>query len=97
MNLSINARDAMPGGGLLSLRTANVDLDAEFCWINSDWAPGPHVMLTVSDTGVGMDAATLSRIFEPFFTTKGPGKGPASGSPRSTLSSDRVGPCLRRE
>ena len=79
MNLSINARDAMPGGGRLSMITTNMELDAEFCWMNSDWTPGPHVTLTVSDTGVGMDAETLTRIFEPFFTTKAPGEGTGLG------------------
>ena len=79
MNLAINARDAMPGGGKLSLRTANAELGEDSCWMNSDWMPGPHVMLTVSDTGVGMDAETMSHIFEPFFTTKGPGEGTGLG------------------
>ena len=88
MNLAINARDAMLGGGRLSVRTANVELTEDSCWMNSDWMPGPHVMLTVSDTGVGMDAETMSHIFEPFFTTKGPGE--AWGSPPSTASYDRA-------
>jgi two-component system cell cycle sensor histidine kinase/response regulator CckA len=79
MNLAINARDAMPGGGKLSLETVNVELDEDFCWLNSDCAPGPHVVLTVSDTGRGMAAETISHIFEPFFTTKAPGEGTGLG------------------
>jgi two-component system, cell cycle sensor histidine kinase and response regulator CckA len=79
MNLAINARDAMPNGGRLSLRTANVELGEDVTWMNTDWIPGPHVMLTVSDTGVGMDEDTLSHVFEPFFTTKGPGEGTGLG------------------
>ena len=79
MNLAINARDAMPGGGRLTLGTANVELDGAFCWMNPECTPGPHVTLTVSDTGVGMDEETLSRVFEPFFTTKGPGEGTGLG------------------
>ena len=79
MNLAINARDAMPGGGTLTLGTANTELDQDFCWLNSDCTPGPHVSLIVSDTGVGMDAKTMSHMFEPFFTTKGPGDGTGLG------------------
>ena len=79
MNLAINGRDAMPDGGRLSLRTANVELGEDITWMNTDWIPGPHVMVTVSDTGVGMDEETLSHVFEPFFTTKGPGEGTGLG------------------
>ncbi len=79
MNLAINARDAMPSGGKLDLGTANIELDEDFCWLNPDCAPGPHVVLTVSDTGTGMDEETLSHVFEPFFTTKGPGEGTGLG------------------
>jgi signal transduction histidine kinase/CheY-like chemotaxis protein len=78
-NLALNARDAMPGGGKLLLETASVVLDTSFCWTNPGCTPGPHAMLTVSDTGRGMDAQTISHIFEPFFTTKGPGEGTGLG------------------
>jgi PAS domain S-box-containing protein len=75
VNLSVNARDAMPEGGRLLIEAENAELDEEFAYMHPDTTPGRYVRLKVSDTGVGMDAETLDRMFEPFYTTKAEGTG----------------------
>ncbi|MBI4350401.1 MAG: response regulator [Elusimicrobia bacterium] len=79
MNLVVNARDAMPGGGGVSIKTENVELGEKQARMQLETHPGPHVMISVTDTGSGMDSGTAAHIFEPFFTTKESGKGTGLG------------------
>ena len=80
MNIAVNARDAMPHGGILSIETANVELDEIAVRQHPQATVGSYVVLSISDNGCGMDKNTLSQIFEPFFTTKESGKGTGLGS-----------------
>jgi signal transduction histidine kinase len=79
MNLCVNARDAMPEGGKITIATENIVLDRPFCSAHSEAKIGPHVALSIADTGCGIDPSIITHIFEPFFTTKKPGQGTGLG------------------
>lgn len=79
LNLALNARDAMPGGGKLVLETGSAYLDEAYAARHNEVRPGPYVLIAVSDTGTGIPAALLDKVFDPFFTSKGPGKGTGLG------------------
>jgi signal transduction histidine kinase/CheY-like chemotaxis protein len=79
LNLAVNARDAMPAGGQLVIETSNVELDADYVTVNADIATGPYVLVSITDSGMGMTTDMLQQVFEPFFTTKAGGRGTGLG------------------
>lgn len=97
MNLAVNSRDAMPKGGTILVATSNVELDESYSRRQPEVTPGSYVMLSVSDTGCGMDAKTMARVFEPFFTTKGPGEGTGLGLSMVDGTMKRIGGHVRVE
>ena len=90
LNLCVNARDAMPGGGTLTICAENVMIDAHYAGLNSEAKPGPYVLLQVEDSGAGIAPENVEKIFDPFFTTKEIGKGTGLGLSTTLATSSRV-------